>query len=54
MVLNVGILLEIYEMFYLLRKKVDPLKKSPQIMSIRLTAFLVPRFQFLPLQKEGQ
>lgn len=29
MVLNLGLPLEIYEMFYLLRKKVDPLKKRP-------------------------
>lgn len=29
MVLNVGILLEIYEMFYLLRKKSRPTKKRP-------------------------
>lgn len=29
MVLNLCVLLEIYEMFYLLRKKLDPLKKRP-------------------------
>lgn len=52
MVLNLGILLEIYEMFYLLRKKVDPLKKGPQIMSKPLTAFLVSRFQFLYYRKK--